>query len=92
MAQGLIQRSWIRPRDISLLRHVVMMLILFMGGMIPINLLGIIQIYSGQSYPLCYALLVIWMELCLLGDMINLFIYNHELRAYLSRMIKPAMI
>ena len=89
---GQIQRPRIRSRDIILLRHVVIMLVLFMGGMIPINLLGMIQIYTGQSYPLLYASLVIWMELCLLGDMINLFIYNRELRLYLRRLIKPEMI
>lgn len=92
MTPRLLHRPRIRSRDITLLRHVVIMLILFMGGIIPINFLGMIQTFTGQSYPLLYASLVIWMELCLLGDIINLFVYNYELREYLTRMIKPGMI
>ena len=68
-----------------LLRHVIFMFVLFMGAWGPINILGMLQLYTSKSYPLLYTFLVIWTEICLLGDMINLFFYNRELRLYLTR-------
>lgn len=68
------------------------MFIMFMGGWGPINILGVIQTYSGHVYPLYYALLVIWTEICLLGDMVNLFYYNHELRRYLKQNLEIFLI
>jgi hypothetical protein len=73
-------------RDLYLLRHSTFMMILFMGGWGPINVLGMVQLYHRQNFPLAYALLVIWTELCLLGDMINLFIYNHDIRHFMKRL------
>lgn len=83
-----IRLSKLRRRDMYLLRHVIFMFVLFMGGWGPINVLGMIQLYTSKSYPLLYTLLVIWTEICLLGDMINLFVYNRELRLYLTRTLK----
>ena len=83
-----IRLSRIRRRDMYLLRHVIFMFVLFMGGWGPINILGMIQLYTSKSYPLFYTLLVIWTEICLLGDMINLFVYNRELRLYLTRTLR----
>jgi hypothetical protein len=77
------QRKIINHRDVALLRHMILMFCIFVGGWAPIYILSIFFYYMPVNaiVDLC---VTIWCELALLFDIIDLFLYNHELRMYLK--------
>ena len=69
----------INRRDKHILRHIIIMWSIFVGGWSPV------YIYSSVSSSLStsvYFSFMILAEVSVLLDIINLFIYNHELRKY----------
>ena len=52
-------------------------------GQVPNSLTGIIATYTEVN-PLIGTILSVWLILSLLFNMIDLFLYNHEVRRYLA--------
>ena len=77
------QQLKISRRDIFLLRHMVLMFCIFVGGWAPIYISAFLSYYIAFEIRV-FSILIIWCELALLLDMIDLFLYNHELRNYLK--------
>jgi ABC-type polysaccharide/polyol phosphate export permease len=75
------QHQHINRRDIQLLRHMVAMFCIFVGGWSPIYIYAII-VSPVDFTSTTVSILVLLAELCLSSDIINLFLYNHELRRY----------
>ena len=73
----------ISGRDLHLLRHMVIMLSIFLGGWAPLYVLLSIQ-NQFLINPILTASFTIWCELALLCDIIDLYLYNHEVRNYLK--------
>ena len=62
------------------------MIIMFsvsVGGQTPLSIISIVTTYTSVS-PLVNEIAVLWYELALLVNMIDLFLYNHEVRKYLA--------
>ena len=78
-----IQQKRLHHRDLYLLRHMIFMFCIFVGGWTPIFLLPIIDYYTPVS-GIINGCLVIWCELALLINVIDLFLYNHEVRRYIN--------
>jgi len=70
-------------RDLHLLRHMIIMLCIFVGGWSPIYLY-IIIVFNINFTSVIVSVLILLAEISLLFDIINLFLYNHELRRYLQ--------
>ncbi|CAF4247273.1 unnamed protein product, partial [Adineta steineri] len=81
------QQPVINRRDISLLRQMVFMFVMFIGGWIPALILNILNQTMNFDFKIVQ-IAIIFSQLCLLGILINLFMYNHELRQYLSNKIR----
>jgi hypothetical protein len=77
------QQSKVSRRDISLLKHTVYMLGIFVIGWAPIFLLIAID-YDGLVKPLVYSILTILSVMSSISCIIDLFLYNHELRGYIK--------
>ncbi len=73
----------ISRRDVHLLRHMVVMLCIFVGGWTPLYVLFAIQ-NQFLINPIVNACFTIWCQLALLCDIIDLYLYNHEIRNYLK--------
>ena len=73
----------ISGRDLHLLRHIVIMLSIFLGGWAPLYVL-LAKEDQFLINPILVSCLTIWCELALLCDIIDLYLYNHELRNYLK--------
>ncbi|CAF1244629.1 unnamed protein product [Adineta steineri] len=72
-------------RDVRLLKHMVFIFAVFFCGWVPMFIIAVID-YNGDAIP--YVVLhglQILPCLSLLIDIIDLFIYKHELRRYLTR-------
>jgi hypothetical protein len=69
-------------RDIHLLRHMVLMFCIFVGGWTPLYVLFAIQ-NQFLVNPIVSACFTIWCQLALLCDIIDLYLYNHEVTDYL---------
>ena len=78
-----VQHTKISRRDVYLFRHMVLMFCIFVGGWAPTFIAPIIGYYTS-IHEVVYLSLTIWCELALLFDMIDLFLYNHEVRKYLQ--------
>ena len=76
------QQPKISQRDLSLLRHMILMFCITLGGRAPIPVYQLISCYRDLSQSILETLLV-WYELALLANIVDLFLYNHELRKYL---------
>ncbi|CAF3866663.1 unnamed protein product [Rotaria sp. Silwood1] len=77
-----------RRRDIYLLKHMFLMFSISVGGWTPIYIIAVIN-WTGSAIPhTIQRLITILPILSLLGDMINLFVYNHALRRYLFSKIR----
>jgi divalent metal cation (Fe/Co/Zn/Cd) transporter len=74
----------ISGRDLSLLRHTVFMFVMFFIGWSAIFLLVAID-YSGNVIPLVYTILQVLAVISFLSCMVDLFLYNHELRQYIKQ-------
>ena len=75
-------RGNISRRDIFLLRHMVIVFFVFVIGWTPWVSTSIAWRYTAVSDILDFSSLVSF-QLALLVDIIDLFLYNHEVRKYL---------
>jgi hypothetical protein len=69
----------INRRDKHILRHIIIMFSIFVGGWSPVYIYSLVRSTLSASV---YFSLMILAEVSLLLDIIDLFIYNHELRKY----------
>ncbi|UJR21717.1 hypothetical protein I4U23_024794 [Adineta vaga] len=76
------QQMKINRRDVHLLRHMIIMFSIFIGGWTPLYVLLAFQPQFSIN-PVLLSCLTIWCQLALLCDIIDLFLYNHQLRKYL---------
>lgn len=81
------QPTLITRREILLLRQMIFTFVIFITGWAPVYF-TIILSYVINVYPLIISACVILSQLCILTIIINLFIYNHELRQYLGEKIR----
>ena len=80
------QPQRINRRDIHLLRHIIFMFCVFIGGWAPVYIFAtIITNLPFDALSICA--LIVLAELSLLVNVINLFVYNHELRRHLFNKI-----
>ncbi len=78
------QAPILSSRDVHLLKHMIFMFVVFAGGWIPIYVAKVIN-YSGTVLsPLAMEILSTIPAVSLLIDIADLFLYNHELRRYLT--------
>ena len=78
-----VSQRKISGRDLHLLRHMVIILSIFLGGWAPLYVLLAKENQFSINRILISAL-TIWCELALLCDIIDLYLYNHEVRNYLK--------
>ena len=76
------QQPKINQRDLSLLRHMIIMFCITLSGRAPVPVYQVIGHSRGFNMSILQTLLV-WYELALLANIVDLFLYNHELRKYL---------
>ncbi len=71
-------------RDLYVIRHMILMFCIFVGGWTPIYLFWI---FNGRRIfnQLIFSILILLAQLSVLFDTINLFICNHKLRKYLKK-------
>ena len=77
-------RQVVSRRDIYLLRHMVMMFCLFVSGWAPSAMSDVVGYFTKIS-SLVDWLITFWYQLVLVLGMVDLFLYNHELRGYLGQ-------
>jgi hypothetical protein len=82
------QSTRLSRRDIHLLRHMIIMFFVFIVGWAPIYITGAIINYVSVS-TLTLRILSLLTQISFLCDMIDLFLYSHELRQYLQRTLLP---
>ncbi|CAF4131407.1 unnamed protein product [Adineta steineri] len=82
------QKRKLNRRDLSLLRHTIIMFSMFVIGWTPIYVLTAID-YSGTVPPFIYTILQILIDVSLLASLFDLFSYNHELRKYVKDKLFP---
>ncbi|CAF2938660.1 unnamed protein product [Rotaria sp. Silwood2] len=78
----------LNQRDARLLKHMLFMLITFLGGWIPMYIIAVID-WNGDG--ISYIALHTWWILPMLSFIINmcdLFMYNHELRSYITTKLR----
>jgi hypothetical protein len=80
------QSAKISRRDLYLLRHTIFMFATFVIGWSPIFFLVAIDYYYVVS-PLVYSILQILAVICSFCCVLDLFLYNHELRQYIKNTI-----
>ena len=73
----------INRRDIVLLRHMILMFCIFIGGWAPVYISILLSFYITIQLRVFY-ILSTWCELTILIAMIDLYSYNHELRNFLE--------
>lgn len=78
-----VTRRKISSRDLHLLRHIIVMLTIFLGGWAPLYIL-LAKESQFLINPILLSCFSIWCELALLCDIIDLYLYNHEVRNYLK--------
>lgn len=74
-------------RDIRLLRHMIFMFSIFVGGWSPIYVMSIL-ISSVSFHPLLLRSVAILAKMSLFLDIFYLFMYNHRVRSYLGNLIR----
>jgi hypothetical protein len=80
------QRPRINRRDIHLLQHMILMFLSFIIGWSPIYLVSVLS-YMISFSPLTFRLLSFLSQISVCFVIIDLFLYNHELRRYLRQTI-----
>ena len=73
-------------RDIRLLKHMVIIFVIFLSGWSPIYILVCID-FNSEISPIIYRFLSILPALSLLCDIIDLFLFNHQLRSYFRQLM-----
>ncbi|CAF1223958.1 unnamed protein product [Adineta steineri] len=74
-------------RDMSLLKQMLVMFSMFIGGWTPILIVYTMNIAIDVDIKII-KITVLFSELCIFGIVMNLYIYNHELRHYLLNKIR----
>jgi hypothetical protein len=89
MHHSTAERSKLSRRDIHLLRHMIVMLTVFVAGWGPIYITSILMNHVSINSRLSrsFALLA---DISLIFDIIDLFLYSHKLRHYLQRSLLPS--
>jgi hypothetical protein len=82
------QQPTLSRRDVHLLRHMIIMFLVFIVGWGPIYITSVIMTQISVSI-LTLRILSLLAELSLLCDIIDLFLYSHELRKHLQRVCLP---
>ena len=78
----------IHRRDLHLVRHIIIMLCIFVGGWSPIYLYTLINLSLNFDSALTSGFILL-AKFSIVADLVNLFLYNHELRRYvLARLVK----
>ena len=77
------QQPKINRRDMFLLRHMILMFCIFVGGWAPVYIAIILSFHISIELRVFYTLTVL-CEIAILIDTMNLYLYNHELRNYLK--------
>lgn len=77
------QHILLNRRDLHLFRHMIIMISIFVIGWSPIYILFSVKIQFTVN-PIVSTLLTILCEFALLFDIIELYVYNREVRAYLK--------
>lgn len=80
----------LNSRDVCLLKHMLFIHIVFLLGWLPINLLWIIQIYIQISFTL-YLTMQVLPAITLFINILDLYIFNHEVRQYLQQQFLISM-
>ena len=76
----------INRRDLHLIRHIIIMFCIFIGGWAPVYIFAtVVTNLSFDALSICA--LIALAEVSLLADVINLYVYNHELRRHLINKI-----
>ena len=81
------QKPKISLREISLLRQMIFMFSMFIGGWTPVYITVIIMNLVSVDLFI-FELAVVFGQLCLLCITMNLFICNHELRQFVLNKIR----
>ena len=81
-----VKQKKLSGRDLHLLRHMVIMLTIFLGGWAPLYVLLTVE-NMFTANPVLVACFTIWCQLALLCDIIDLYLYNHEVRNYLKALV-----
>ena len=81
---SVVQTTRLSRRDLHLLRHMLVMICIFLGGWTPLFIALWLQTRTHIDQNLL-ATLAVWCELALLCDIIDLHLYNREVRDYLWR-------
>ena len=82
------QQLKLSRRDIHLLRHIVIMFLVYVVGWFPIGIIAILSSRMSVSAFLS-KLGSLLAEVSLLCDIADLFLYSHDLRKYLHRKFLP---
>ena len=77
------QRRPISNRDLHLLRHMIIMFCVSVGGQTPFIITNVVHTYTPVS-PVLLQVTAVWYQLGLLFTTIDLFLYNHEVRKYVA--------
>ncbi len=81
------QQPKISRRDISLLKQMIFMFIMFILGWTPTYIIHIADIIHDVNSVIVMAF-VFLSDICLFGLVINLFVCNHEIRQFLFNTIR----
>jgi hypothetical protein len=71
--------------DKRLLKNMIIIFVIFLSGWSPIYILVCID-FDGKVSPIVYKSFSILPALSLLGDMIDLFLFNYQLRSYFRQL------
>jgi len=82
------QQPKLNRRDVHLLRHMIIMFLVFILGWCPIYITLVVPNQASISM-FTLRILSLLAELSLLCDIIDLFMYSHQLRQYLQRLCLP---
>ena len=85
VASSASNRNGVNRRDIFLLKHMIILLGIFLVGWAPWLIIEIVQYFTAVSNIPIYISNVIF-QLALLADIVDLFLYNHEVRRYLTEL------
>ncbi|CAF0793003.1 unnamed protein product [Adineta ricciae] len=81
------QQMKFSSREVALLKQMIFVFAVFIGGWGPIYFVRIINQYV-DVHTVIYACSVLLCETALLSVVVHLFIHNHDLRHYLSNKIQ----
>ncbi|CAF1132728.1 unnamed protein product [Adineta steineri] len=81
------QQPRMSRRDMSLLKQMLVMFSMFIGGWTPILIVYTMNIAIDVDIKII-KITVLFSEVCIFGIVMNLYIYNHELRHYFLNKIR----